>query len=151
MRIKSIRRTLLSGDRWIHAKLGYAIKPVPAKTSFYRTDYDHSLGFRFEKEANEYIKQVRNNTMLPYIRLVTLYQQVVHCEQSGVSGSFVECGVWKGGSVGLMALANLRNGTARRHIHLFDAFDDICEPDRVLDGDAVVKECGKSGRAADRR
>ena len=101
---------------------------------------DENLGFDMEAEATEAIRIVKDNTMLSKRRLVTLYQQVAYCERSGLSGAFVECGVWKGGAVGLMALANLKHGAVRRHIHLFDAFQDICEPDEAKDGERAVRE-----------
>jgi hypothetical protein len=40
----------------------------------------------------------------------------------------VECGVWKGGSVMLMARALLRHNDGRRDIHLFDTFEGMTEP-----------------------
>jgi hypothetical protein len=80
--------------------------------------------------------------MLSDERLVTLYQQVVFCELHNIAGSFVECGVWKGGAVALMARANLIHGSNRRHIHLFDSFQEICEPDRAVDGEKAVQEVG---------
>jgi len=104
------------------------------------SDVNRKLGYYLEEEANENILKVRAYTMLPYVRLVTLYQQAVHCEKSGIQGSFVECGVWKGGAIGLMALANIRHGKVPRHIHLFDAFDDICEPDAKIDGEKALNE-----------
>lgn len=83
--------------------------------------------------------------MLTYVRLVTLYQQAVRCEKYGIQGSFIECGVWKGGAVGLMALANIRYGKERRHLHLFDAFDDICEPDVKVDGERALTDVRRYG------
>lgn len=83
---------------------------------------------------------VRNNTMLSYLSLATLYEQVAFCEQNNVEGALVECGVWKGGAVGMMALANLRFGKQRRNIYLFDVFNDICEPDPAIDGEQAVKD-----------
>ena len=44
--------------------------------------------------------------MMPRVNLQTLYEQAVYCEKNGIEGDFVECGVWKGGAVGMMALAN---------------------------------------------
>lgn len=55
----------------------------------------------------------------------------------------MECGVWKGGSVGLMVLANLKYSKKKRHIHMFDIFDDICEPDPSVDGDIAIKQIAK--------
>lgn len=91
-------------------------------------------------EIRAMIDRVRGHTMVTLPRLVALVQQVRQCEAAGVPGAFVECGVWKGGCVGLMALANLRYGTARRDLHLFDSFTDICEPDETVDGERAVRE-----------
>lgn len=111
-------------------------KGVP---TFY-DDYNHAIGYDLESEANEGIALVRKNTMLPYVNLLTLYEQVVYCENNGIEGDFVECGVWKGGATGLMAYTNLKKGKKRRDIHLFDAFTEICAPDAEVDGDRAVEE-----------
>lgn len=84
---------------------------------------------------------VRGNTMLPEARLLNLYDQVVFCENNGVEGAFVECGVWKGGAVGLMALA--ASEPKSRALHLFDAFTDICEPDPAVDGAKAMEEASR--------
>ena len=96
-----------------------------------------------ETEIEEAIKIVRPYTMLPAVRLASLYRQVVFCERHEITGCFVECGVWKGGAVALMALANLKHGHHRRDLHLFDAFQDICEPDEAVDGAVAVRETRK--------
>jgi hypothetical protein len=98
------------------------------------------LGYELEDEATECIRIVKNNTMLSKRRLVTLYQQAAYCEEHRVPGSFVECGVWKGGAMGMMALANLRKSETRRHLHLFDAFQEICEPEAAVDGEQAVRQ-----------
>ncbi len=116
--------------RKVLRSFGYDIGKVGAV----RAAYD------FEDEAREKISLVLDHTMLSYECLVTLYQQARHCETTGLPGSYVECGVWKGGAVALMALANLAHGAGRRHLHLFDAFDDICEPDPAIDGERAISE-----------
>ncbi|MEW6754214.1 MAG: TylF/MycF/NovP-related O-methyltransferase [Candidatus Latescibacterota bacterium] len=93
-------------------------------------------------ECEELIGRIRASTMVARPGLVSLYEQALFCEQAGVPGAFVECGVWKGGAVGLMALVNLRHGRTRRHLHLFDAFGDICQPDPQVDGERAVREAG---------
>ena len=40
----------------------------------------------------------------------------------------------------MMALANLQKGRQRRHLHLFDAFKEICEPDGAVDGERALRE-----------
>ena len=101
---------------------------------------DERLGYELEDEATASICVVKNNTMLSKRRLVILYQQVAYCEDHEVHGCYVECGVWKGGAMGMMALANLQKGRQRRHLHLFDAFQEICEPDGAVDGERALRE-----------
>jgi len=86
------------------------------------------------------IEIVKNNTMVAPAGLFSLYRQALFCEEHNIAGDFVECGVWKGGAVGLMALVNLKHGSERRHIHLFDSFEEICEPDEDIDGDRAIRE-----------
>jgi len=102
-------------------------------------------GYDHEEVARENIERVRHRSMVAYVSLLSLWEQVRHCEVSGITGDFVECGVWKGGSVALMALANLRYGEQRRQLHLFDVFDNICEPDPVLDGERALAEVARYG------
>ena len=90
--------------------------------------------------SNSAIDLVKNHTMLSNIKLATLYEQVVYFENNKYEGDFVECGVWKGGSVGIMAKANLEHGQERRNIHLFDSFTDICEPNPEIDGDLALED-----------
>lgn len=122
---------------------GYKIKKRKKRNStvpIFFADINHNLGYDNEKEANALIKIVRKNTMLPYVNLLTLFEQAKHCEENNIEGDFVECGVWKGGAVGLMALTNLTYGSTRRNLHLFDAFSEICAPDNEKDGEKAINE-----------
>jgi hypothetical protein len=105
------------------------------------TEVDTHLKYEYNTEALECIRVIRPYTMVPYVNLVTLFELVKYCEDNHIEGDYVECGVWKGGCVGLMALANLQYGhSAERNLHLFDAFDDICEPDPAVDGPKAVED-----------
>jgi O-methyltransferase len=95
---------------------------------------------RAESESQSMIEIVRNNTMVAHEGLLSLYHQALFCEQHELAGDFVECGVWKGGAVGLMALVNVKHGKMRRHVHLFDSFEEICEPDEAIDGPRAINE-----------
>jgi len=65
--------------------LGYEIIRKQNKKFSYRYD--------FEQAAREAIAVVRKNTMVSYEPLVTLFQQVRHCEVNFIHGDYVKCGV----------------------------------------------------------
>lgn len=95
------------------------------------------------------IKKIRPYTMLSTTRLISLYTQVKYCEQSNLKGDYMECGVWKGGAVGLMALTNQLYGRKRRNLFLFDSFDDICPPDPKIDGFRAMQDTLKYSNKSD--
>jgi len=66
-----------------------------------------------------------------------LTKQLVHHQ---VPGSFVECGVWKGGSSAIMALA-MKDAGQHRPLHLFDSFEGLPEPGEK-DGDQAAAYSG---------
>lgn len=122
--------------------LGYSInKKVDVKPTIEPVaESNPFVGFDYAEEGNEAVKLATNNSMLPPINLFTLFEQAVYCEKKQVPGSYVECGVWKGGAVGIMAKANLQFGSSRRALHLFDAFDNICPPDADVDGQKAIAD-----------
>jgi O-methyltransferase len=96
------------------------------------------FGFDEENEIKIAARKVSTHTMVSFERLATLWNQVRHLDQIGVPGDLVECGVWRGGSSGMMALAHLHSGAPRRNIHLFDSFEGLPEPMTGKDGDKAV-------------
>jgi O-methyltransferase len=109
-----------------------------------------ALGGRFGYDEEERIKaavaRVAGNTMTTFERLATLWEQVRYLDRCGIPGDFVECGVWKGGSVGLMALAHLAAGAPpTRTLHLFDSFAGLPEPRAEVDGDEALRYAGRRG------
>ena len=102
-----------------------------------------------DEEQQSAYQLVRPNTMLNVARLKSLWDQVVLCERKGVEGAFVECGVWKGGAVAWMALAARSVAAPPRELHLFDAFDDICEPDPAVDGEFALRRVEELGGPSD--
>lgn len=116
-------------------KLGYE---AMQKNQFGPFDY-------LKEEIAINIKLIQPYTMVTYERLKVLYSQVVFCEKNRIAGSFVECGTWKGGATGLMALGNLKHGLTKRHIHLFDSFEGIPEPDESIDGEEAIRQVRNIG------
>ena len=57
-------------------------------------------------------------------RMRKLYESVIYLNKNAISGSYVECGVFKGGSVMNMALTQL-NFNQKVHIYLYDTFEGM--------------------------
>jgi O-methyltransferase len=74
-------------------------------------------------------ERVRPYTMTNLLRVNALVQGVQHVVQRGVPGAFVECGVWRGGSVLAMLLKLQQLGAADRDIYLYDTYDGMTAPD----------------------
>jgi len=85
-------------------------------------------GYDGESEFKQMIDVVRDNTMVTYDGQLTLLSQARYCEENNIPGDYVEMGSWKGGCIGLMALANLKYGKNRRTIHAFDSFEGLPGP-----------------------
>jgi hypothetical protein len=101
------------------------------------------MNYDEEQAAREAIALVEDHTMLSYQRLITLWQQVRYLDRAGIPGCLVECGTWKGGAAALMALAHRSAGKPSRHLHLFDSFQGLPEPDRTRDGEMAVRYAGE--------
>lgn len=118
------------------------IKKVLSKFGFEitrkSTEQNPFKNYDYGDEAFAALLINKSSSMLPEVNLVTLYEQTVYCEKFQIEGDLVECGVWKGGAVGMMAMANLRHGGSRRKLRLFDAFDDMCEPNPEIDGEKAL-------------
>jgi O-methyltransferase len=80
------------------------------------------------------IRAVESHTMTGIERISALIRAVRYLENSGIPGDFVECGVWKGGSVMAMALTLLEMQNQERALYLFDTFAGMTAPgDRDVD------------------
>jgi O-methyltransferase len=76
------------------------------------------------------IFRVLPNTMLSAPCLINAYEVMETVERNRIDGAVVECGVWAGGGVGLMASVTKRHGNTRRRFHLFDSFEGLPQPSR---------------------
>ncbi len=73
-------------------------------------------------------EKCRHATMTSVERMYALYNAVLHTLRIGAPGDFVECGVWRGGSVMLMAETLAAAGVRDRLIYLYDTFDGMPPP-----------------------
>lgn len=61
-------------------------------------------------------------------RLVSLYRVIDYIEESKIEGEIVECGVWKGGSMMLVANRLISLNSLGRNLFLFDTYEGMTEP-----------------------
>ena len=73
-------------------------------------------------------KKCKKYTMTSKEKMYALYKSVEYVIDAGISGDFVECGVWKGGSAMLMAMALLDRYESNRKIYLYDTFEGMSQP-----------------------
>ncbi len=71
---------------------------------------------------------VKGQTMTSLERLVTLSRSIEYLQQRHIKGDIVECGVWKGGSMMLVAQKLLMAGDTDRRLFLFDTFEGMSSP-----------------------
>ena len=74
------------------------------------------------------IAALRPFTMTSAERLWSLLNAVRYVEDEQLAGDFVECGVWRGGSVMAMAGELTRLGSTSRRIWLYDTFAGMTAP-----------------------
>lgn len=98
--------------------------------------------FKLSGLPDDILTCIKTNTMLSELRLKNIIDTIQFVLKNNIQGDFVECGVWKGGAVALMAYLLKTTENQNRKLHLFDAFDDICEPDAKVDGERAIREVG---------
>jgi O-methyltransferase len=82
-------------------------------------------------------------TMTTPIRCRRLWDSCKQLLNEKVPGCFVECGVWKGGSSAIIALA-IKDSGQKRHLHLFDSFEGLPEPTQKDGEYAAIYSGGRS-------
>jgi hypothetical protein len=81
-----------------------------------------------DAEAADIIGACTPFTMTSPERMYALIQSARHVALSGVHGSIVECGVWRGGSSMVAAKTLVSMGNTDREIYLYDTFAGMPQP-----------------------
>jgi O-methyltransferase len=105
----------------------------------------------YDDEVRRIVNTVRPRTMTAHEKLHGLIQATRYVLDHGVPGAFVECGVWRGGSMMAVALALQARGATDRDLHLFDTFEGMSEPtdaDRTNDGTPAAELLRRASRKA---
>src|ERR1700742_1166977 len=64
-------------------------------------------------------------------RIFSVIQSVRYVAHAGLAGAFVECGVWRGGSMMAAALTLLQLNRQDIDLYLFDTYEGMSEPTAV--------------------
>lgn len=84
-----------------------------------------------EPAFTDIFEQVRDLTLTSPDCVYALYAATRHVAERGLTGDFVECGVWRGGSAMTIALTLKSLGITDRTIWLYDTFTGMTRPEAV--------------------
>jgi O-methyltransferase len=116
-------------------------KSQPVRTSK-QSSFDYSLADLSPIEL-EILNKTIPFTMTNEERIVHLMRAVAYISKNSIPGAFVECGVWRGGSMMAAALALRALGDTERELWLYDTFEGMTQPtttDVRFDGEPAQKE-----------
>ncbi|MGY3605908.1 MULTISPECIES: TylF/MycF/NovP-related O-methyltransferase [unclassified Bradyrhizobium] len=88
-----------------------------------------------EPEFRTLVERVRTFSMTSVERMYALYNATRYVQQAEIPGSIVECGVWRGGSMMVVAHTLLSMGCTDRDLYLFDTYEGLPRPDEKKDVD----------------
>jgi hypothetical protein len=111
-----IKRRVKSEVQKVLSSRGYQLlrdKDMPA-------DYDQATIDLFWK--------VKPYTLTSHERVFALRQAVMYIISADIPGAIVECGVWRGGSMQVIAHTLLDLGVTDRELYLFDTFETMPPP-----------------------
>jgi hypothetical protein len=104
-----------------------------------------------EPEFLALYEQCRQYTMTSWERLYALYKSLQYTVENRIPGDLVECGVWRGGSMQLVAHVLQSLGDTNRTLFLYDTFEGMTEPDPAFDIDFSGNEAVNDWREVQRR
>jgi O-methyltransferase len=137
----------LNSTLWRSLRRVWRVLPVRLRTAVRSRLAAEILGGDWVRDTDRAIgkelQRVTKHSMVPLKRLATLYRQVLYLDRYAIGGDLVECGVWKGGAVGTMAIAHMSFAKPPfRYLQLFDSWQGLPEPRADADGAAALKLSG---------
>lgn len=81
----------------------------------------------FTAEDIALCQSVQNYTMTSHERIIAMREAVNYVIDNKIEGDFVECGVWRGGSM-MVAAQTLLARNERRQLYLFDTYEGMTAP-----------------------
>jgi len=86
------------------------------------------------------VESVKPYTLTSEERIAALLNAVRYITEHKIPGNIAECGVWRGGSMMVVARALMLYGDCDRHLYLYDTFEGMSAPtqrDKSLDGESA--------------
>jgi len=93
-------------------------------------------------EELDIYEQVKPYTMTSVEKVITLVRSVQYLLRNEIPGDFLECGVWRGGSMMTIALTLQAAGQTNRELYLYDTFTGMSPPtpkDQRYDGTTAAE------------
>ena len=109
--------------------LGIEVTRVRAK--WRGQPFDAGLLKELDATESEILRRIEPYTMTSPERVLTLIRATRYLVRAGIPGDFVESGVWRGGSMMVVALTLLSERDMSRDLYLFDTFEGMSEPRRA--------------------
>ena len=97
----------------------------------------------FSDQEKEVCELVAPYTMTSVERIVALINATKYVIENDIPGDIVECGVWRGGSMMVIAQTLKQLGSTDRKLYLYDTFEGMSPP---TEKDKLVKS-GRSAKA----
>lgn len=82
----------------------------------------------YTTEEKDNISSVKGMSMTSQVRMVSLLRAIDYIVQNRIEGDIVECGVWKGGSMMLVAKRLMQLNDSTRNLYLFDTYEGMSSP-----------------------
>lgn len=95
------------------------------------------------QQERDILNSATQYTMTSVDRMVSLIHAIKFIIDNNIQGDIVECGVWRGGSMMIVAKMLLMHGETNRIIYLYDTFEGMSEPtdnDVSLDGEFAASQ-----------
>lgn len=101
---------------------------VLTRFGYRRGSDDWTNPFDITDDDKSALSTVEGFTMTSLERRFHLLQSVRYVVQHRLPGAMVECGVWRGGSMMLVAQTLMACGDTSRDLYLYDTFEGMSEP-----------------------
>jgi O-methyltransferase len=83
------------------------------------------------EDEKRIIDAARAITLTSIEAMVSLVRAVRYIVKNRIPGDIAECGVWRGGSMMIVAATLLAEGDDSRHLYLYDTFEGMPEPTKI--------------------